>query len=55
MANIVAVLIILLIVGGALLYIHKNRKKGIKCIGCPSASSCTHSCSGCGGNNSDKK
>lgn len=38
--------IIVLIVGLALLYIIKSKKKGIKCVGCPDAKNC---CSGCCG------
>ena len=47
MANIIAILVIALIVGAALLYIRKEKKKGIRCIGCPSAGSCSKS-HGCG-------
>ena len=32
--------ILLIIVGGALWYIHKESKKGIKCVGCPYAKGC---------------
>ena len=46
--NVIAVAIILLIVGGAILYIVKAKKKGQKCIGCPSGSSCG-SCKACQG------
>lgn len=52
MANIVIILILILCVGGACHYIYKNRKKGVKCIGCPYAQSCS---GGCGGNNGEKK
>ncbi len=38
--NIVATLIILCVVGGASLYIYKEKKKGTKCIGCPNAGNC---------------
>jgi hypothetical protein len=42
LVNIIAGVIILLIVGGACAYIYNFRKKGsVKCIGCPSAASCT--------------
>ncbi len=42
LANIIAAIIIVLIVGGACAYIYSFRKKGsVKCIGCPSAPSCT--------------
>lgn len=37
MANIVVILILLAIIGGATFYIRKAKKSGVKCIGCPSA------------------
>lgn len=39
---IIAVLVILL--GGALLYIRRAKKRGQKCIGCSNAGNCPHSC-----------
>lgn len=46
MANIIAALIVLACVGGAIAYIIKEKKKGVKCIGCPAAAQCAnkHSC-----------
>ena len=41
--------IILLIIGGAIFYIVREKKKGKKCIGCPYADSCGN------GNCKDKK
>ncbi len=55
MENVFIVAIILLIVGGAVAYLVKAKKRGIKCVGCPDASECvkksqeTGACSGnCG-------
>lgn len=45
MANIIIVIILLLVVGSACFYIWKNKKKGIKCIGCPYAEACGGGCS----------
>jgi radical SAM protein with 4Fe4S-binding SPASM domain len=45
-ANVVALVIVLAVVGGAVYYIYKNRKKGVKCIGCPYAATCNHGCTG---------
>lgn len=52
MANFLIVLILLIIVGAAIAYIVKEKKRGVKCIGCPAAGSCSHNCqgSGCSGN-----
>ena len=38
--DIIAILAILLMVGGAIIYIVKAKKKGQKCIGCPYSGSC---------------
>jgi len=40
-ANGIAVLILLVIVGAACSYIYKEKKKGTKCIGCPMAGNCS--------------
>lgn len=41
MTDIIIVLITLMIVGGAVLYIVKEKKKGTRCIGCPAAGNCS--------------
>lgn len=50
----IMIAVIVLIVGGAALYIYKAKKSGRKCIGCPDSSSCSGKCGGscscgCGG------
>lgn len=47
--DIIAVLVILLIVGGATAYIVKAKKSGKKCIGCPDSGACCSkgNCSSC--------
>jgi len=40
MANIIVAGIVLLIVGIAIAYIVKEKKKGVQCIGCPAAGTC---------------
>ena len=42
-AAVVAILV--LILGGAVVYICKAKKKGVKCIGCPSSGKCSGNCS----------
>lgn len=49
MADILVLLVLLLTVGAAAAYIIREKKKGVKCIGCPAAASCAHNCSGCSG------
>ncbi|MCQ2508671.1 MAG: FeoB-associated Cys-rich membrane protein [Dorea sp.] len=46
LVNMIGAMILLLLVGSALFYIRKEKKKGVRCIGCPNAGKC--SC-GCGG------
>ena len=40
MENIILIVVLVLILGGAGIYIYKAKKKGQKCIGCPSGGSC---------------
>lgn len=46
MDNFVVASVILFIVGVAVNYIRKERKKGATCIGCPSAGQCHSKCCG---------
>ncbi len=62
MTDIILGIIIIVIVGTAVIYIRKESKRGVKCIGCPDAENCAHKaneaagcnsgggCSGCNGN-----
>lgn len=43
--NVIAVAVILLIVGGAVFYLVRAKKRGQKCIGCPYSKQCGGSCS----------
>lgn len=40
MDNILVILVVALIVGLAVLYIHKQKKHGVKCIGCSCQKNC---------------
>ncbi|MCR5556001.1 MAG: FeoB-associated Cys-rich membrane protein [Butyrivibrio sp.] len=40
MVDIIAILVIGLLFGLAVRYIYKEKKKGVHCIGCPSAGAC---------------
>ena len=40
MTNVILILILLVLVGGAVWYIRKEKKKGVHCIGCPMAGQC---------------
>ena len=43
MADIIAVLILLVLIGCAVGYIVKAKKSGVKCIGCPAGGTCSGS------------
>lgn len=49
MTNVIVILAVGLIVGCAAGYIWKQKKKGIKCIGCPDGEHCSGNCGGCSG------
>ena len=49
MATFIVGMIIVIIVGAAVVYIIKEKKKGVKCIGCPEGATCSGSCASCGG------
>ena len=49
MIDLVVILVLLAILTGAGSYIYQAKKAGQKCIGCPSAKTCSGNCSGCSG------
>jgi hypothetical protein len=40
MIDIIIIGVLVLVIGGAVFYIVKEKKKGAKCIGCPAAGNC---------------
>ena len=54
MKEFIAILIIALIIGGAVLYVIKAKKSGKKCIGCPYKDACKAKKDNCDCNNLDK-
>ncbi len=51
--DVIVILVIALIIGGASYYIYRAKKAGHKCIGCPNSTTCgkyNDSVSSCGGN-----
>ena len=46
MGDIIPIIIIALIIGGAVFYIIKAKKSGRKCIGCPDSANCSKSKNG---------
>ena len=43
MTNFLVILVVAIIVGLAIAYIVREKKRGVKCIGCPSAATCPNS------------
>ena len=41
MVNIIVFLILALILGAATLYIRREKKRGVRCVGCPYSGSCS--------------
>jgi len=41
MTNFLLAAVIIAIIGGAIAYIIKEKKRGVRCIGCPSAGQCS--------------
>lgn len=41
--------IIAVILGLAIWYIYRSKKRGAKCIGCPDGAKCSGNCAGCSG------
>lgn len=52
MDNAIIIAVLVAIVGAATWYVIKEKKKGTKCIGCPSGGDCA-SCSSCSGKESE--
>ena len=48
MTDVIVALVIVAIVGAAIAYIRKEKKRGVRCVGCPDGGMCGGNCSGCG-------
>lgn len=40
MVNIILLIVLIVIVGAAVVYIVREKKRGVKCVGCPYAQQC---------------
>ena len=49
MADIIIVVIVATIVSSAIAYIRKEKKRGVRCVGCSDSGSCRSNCSCSGG------
>ena len=48
MINYILIGVIVMVVGSAIAYIIRAKRKGQKCIGCPDSKRCSGSCASCG-------
>ena len=46
MADVIIILVIMACVAAAIMYIVREKKKGVKCIGCPESGTCPYSSTG---------
>ncbi|MBQ7954143.1 MAG: FeoB-associated Cys-rich membrane protein [Lachnospiraceae bacterium] len=44
MTDIIIIAVVVAIIGGAAAYIIREKKRGVKCIGCPAAGKCAGNC-----------
>lgn len=49
MVNVIAVAVIGVILGAAAGYVYKEKKRGVRCVGCPEGERCGGNCGGCSG------
>ena len=47
MENFLIIALVGLILGLACGYLYKQKKRGVKCIGCPDGAACSGNCAGC--------
>ena len=52
--DIIIIAVILAILGGAIFYIRKAKKKGVTCVGCPNGGNCSGNCETCSGYPTEK-
>ena len=44
LTDIIVILIVAAVLGAICFYLHRQKKKGVKCIGCPYAKECSGKC-----------
>lgn len=50
MIDFIIIVILIIVAGAAIAYIVKEKKRGVRCIGCPSAGTCHKRSCGCQNN-----
>ena len=49
MDNFIVIAVVALVIGLAVFYIRKEKRRGVQCIGCPDSKTCSGHCAGCSG------
>ena len=49
MDNLIVIGVVALVIGLAVWYIRKEKRRGVQCVGCPESKTCSGQCAGCGG------
>lgn len=49
MQDLIVIAVIVLIIGVAVWYIRREKRKGVQCVGCPDSKTCAGKCAGCAG------
>lgn len=49
MEDLIILAVVAAIVGFAARYVYRAKKRGVKCVGCPDAKTCSGNCGSCGG------
>ena len=49
MKDLIIIAILVLIIGSAVYYILREKRRGAQCIGCPSSKTCSGKCASCQG------
>ena len=47
--DLIVIAVVAVILGLVIFYIHRAKKKGVKCIGCPDGGNCSGKCERCSG------
>ena len=48
MTDIIVIAVVIAVIGLAAAYVIRQKKRGVKCIGCPGSKSCRGGCNRCG-------
>lgn len=49
MDNLIVIGVVALVIGLAVWYIRKEKRRGVQCVGCPESKTCSGQCGSCNG------